>query len=547
MTDEPLASKASRLELVALFVLFCVLTCFFTAPQAFHLASQVGPHYDALFGIWRLAWIAHQLPRDPAHLLDGNIFHPETHTLTFSDAIPLLGVAAAPAIWLGASPVVAYNLLVLLSFPASGVAMYLLARALTGSRLAALVAGVVFAFQPYRVAHFPQIELLWTCWIPLAFLALHRVVQTPSRRAGVGLGVAVAGQVFSCLYYAVYLLTALPVLFAFAFLRRPALRLAAVWQPLMIAAAIILVCCGPYVATYLGGYDELRERSQGELAQWSPTLQNYLGTTPTSVLYRTQPLTVGPFEGVLFPGVVAVGLGVIGVARARWRETLPYLVLLIVCVDLSLGANGWLYSPLSAVLSPYQGLRAPGRMFVMVSACLTVLVAHGARALVDSAGRGRLALASALAIAVIAEGLAVPLPLNALPRGPERIYAWLANEPPTVVVEWPLPKPNSLGITREPDYMYFSIAHWQPLINGYSGRYPDSYIEFLHAVARFPDDRAISFLRRRNVHYVLMRRDADPLAYDAAIDAAGRDGRLLVVMRERWGDTETTVFRVPGA
>jgi hypothetical protein len=116
------------------------------------------------------------------------------------------------------------------------------------------------------------------------------------------------------------------------------------------------------------------------------------------------------------------------------------------------------------------------------------------------------------------EGLAVPLPLNALPRGPERIYAWLASQPPTVVVEWPLPKPNSLGITREPDYMYFSTSHWQPLVNGYSGRYPDSYIEFLHAVARFPDDRAISFLRRRRVRYVLLRRDADPIAYDAAVD-----------------------------
>ena len=53
-------------------------------------------------------------------------------------------------------------------------------------------------------------------------------------------------------------------------------------------------------------------------------------------------------------------------------------------------------------------------------------------------------------------------------------------------------------------------------------------------------------MRRRRVRFVLMRRDADPVAYDAAIDAAGRDGRLLIVMRERWADTETTVFRVPG-
>ena len=87
------------------------------------------------------------------------------------------------------------------------------------------------------------------------------------------------------------------------------------------AAAIVLVCCGPYVAMYVGGYDALRERSQSELAQWSPTLQNYLATTQTSLLHRTQPRTVGPFEGVMFPGLVAVGLAVIGIARTAWRET----------------------------------------------------------------------------------------------------------------------------------------------------------------------------------------------------------------------------------
>jgi hypothetical protein len=539
-------STTSGRELAAVFVLFSILTCLFTAPQVFHLGSQVGPHYDALFGVWRLAWIAHQLRRDPAHLFDANIFYPETHTLTFSDAIPLLGFAAAPGIWLGVSPVVAYNLLVLLSFPASGLAMYVLARTLTASRLAALVAGMCFTFQPYRIAHFAQIELLWTCWIPMAFLALHRVTRAPSPRAGVSLGLAVVGQVGTCLYYAVYLLTVLPVLFAFALVRRPVARLSSLWQPLAIAAVIVLVCSGPYVAMYLGGYDALRERSRGDLAVWSLTLQNYLGTTPTSLLYRTQPSTGGPFEGVLFPGGVAVGLAIMGIARTQWRDTIPYLVLLIVCVDLSLGINGFLYLPLSALLSPYQGLRAPGRMFVMVSACLAVLAAYGVRAIVDGSGRGRVAIASALAVAVLAEGLAVPQPLNALPRGPGRVYAWLARQPPSVVVEWPLPKPNALGITREPDYMYFSTSHWQPLVNGYSGRYPASYVEFLHRVAGFPDAPAISFLRRRGVRYVLLRRDADPIAYDAAVDAAGRDRRLLIVMRERWDNTETVVFQVPG-
>ena len=42
---------------------------------------------DPLFSMWRLAWVAHQLPVDPRHLFDANIFHPAARTLAYSDAM----------------------------------------------------------------------------------------------------------------------------------------------------------------------------------------------------------------------------------------------------------------------------------------------------------------------------------------------------------------------------------------------------------------------------------------------------------------------------
>jgi hypothetical protein len=41
-----------------------------------------------------------------------------------------------------------------------------------------------------------------------------------------------------------------------------------------------------------------------------------------------------------------------------------------------------------------------------------------------------------------------------------------------VIAEWPLPEPDSLGVTREPECMYFSTGHWHSLVNGYSGAIP---------------------------------------------------------------------------
>ena len=42
---------------------------------------------DAQLNEWILAWIAHQLPRDPAHLFEANIFYPAHDALAFSEPL----------------------------------------------------------------------------------------------------------------------------------------------------------------------------------------------------------------------------------------------------------------------------------------------------------------------------------------------------------------------------------------------------------------------------------------------------------------------------
>ena len=71
-----------------------------------------------------------------------------------------------------------HNLLLLGAMAGSGVAMFALARYLTGSRAAGVIAGIVFAFAPYRFEHAMHMELQWAMWMPLAFLALHRTFDT---------------------------------------------------------------------------------------------------------------------------------------------------------------------------------------------------------------------------------------------------------------------------------------------------------------------------------------------------------------------------------
>jgi hypothetical protein len=54
--------------------------------------------------------------------------------------------------------------------------------------------------------------------------------------------------------------------------------------------------------------------------------------------------------------------------------------------------------------------------------------------------------------------------------------------------------------------MFWSTAHWHPLANGYSGYYPNEYVETVVRTERFPDDRAIGQLRGVGVRYVVVHR-----------------------------------------
>src|SRR5262249_17161675 len=85
-----------------LAALFVALTAVMTYPLVWHLGDAVYDAGDPLLNLWVIRWVIHQLPRDPRHLFDANIFAPERHTLAFSETLIAPAVLTAPLAWLGA-------------------------------------------------------------------------------------------------------------------------------------------------------------------------------------------------------------------------------------------------------------------------------------------------------------------------------------------------------------------------------------------------------------------------------------------------------------
>jgi len=68
-----------------------------------------------------------------------------------------------------------------------------------------------------------------------------------------------------------------------------------------------------------------------------------------------------------------------------------------------------------------------------------------------------------------------------------------------------MPQPDELP-AHDPRYEYMSTFHQMPLINGYSGHYPESFLTRVHRLRGMPDDAALQTLVAENVRYVIVHK-----------------------------------------
>lgn len=531
------------IEIAGVLFVFGTLTVALTWPQGAHLRTHVASADDSLLSIWRISWIAHALgSAEP--VADANIFYPEARTLAYTDAVLLQGLIATPFIKAGASPVLVYNLLILGSIALSGAATYLLARRLTGSPPAAFVAGTIFAFVTYRFDHFMHLELQATVFIPLALWFLDRAFEHRRWADTAGFGVCLVLQLLSGIYYTVFLVTALAVAIPIRWLglpaearRRFAIQFAAV-------AVVSALCALPYLSLYLQNRTTVGDRSDADVQMYSATVTNYLGSDPNSLAHGSWGGPLGRSERRLFPGITAIGLALIGLWGWSARKTTLAVIAGIAFV-LSLGLNTPIYGWVRDVIFTYRGLRAPGRAGILVLLSVSLFAAYGWAAILARYPRWRVIGTGLLMAVLTVEYVSTPRDLLPLPTQAPALAKWLAQQPRSVVVELPLPKADALHTIQDGLYMYASTFHWQPILNGYSGFYPRSYLELLEQTSTFPSPQALAYLKQRRVDYIVLHgrhMKPDEFGRWAAALAARNDVEQIAQFPEPGGDD--LVFRL---
>ena len=296
-----------------------------TAAMALPLLRDVsgllpGDRADPVLNAWLLWWNTQSTPFTGSWW-NAPAFHPYPGALAYSEHLLGLLPLSGPLQWLTGSPVVTYNLVFLLTFPLCGAAGYVLGRELTGRRDAAWVAGLAFAFAPYRMSQLSHLQVLAAFWMPLGLAALHRYLRDPRPHWLAAFAGATTLQGLTNGYYLAYF-PVLVGLWAVWFSRGCGgwRRIARIGG----AGAAAMLPLVPLLATYrLLHAEQGLGRAPSEIAAYSADLTALAGIAPHLAFWGPLEWSPGP-EQELFPGV-AISL-LIGTAlwRARgWRPAAP--------------------------------------------------------------------------------------------------------------------------------------------------------------------------------------------------------------------------------
>ena len=272
------------------------------APLLPHLASAF-PHDsgDPLLNTWLLWWNTQHLPLTAAWW-NAPMFYPAPDVMALSEVLLGLMPITAPVQWLTGSPVVAYNVAFLLTFPLCGMAAALLAYVLTGRRDAAAVAGLAFAFAPYRMGQLAHLQMLAYYGAPLALAGLQLYDRTHRRRWLALFGGAWLMQALTN-GYALFHLSVLVGLWIVWFVRtrRALIEIAAAW-------ALALVPVAPLLLKYQQVHDRWHlTRDINEIRRFSVDLADFL-RAPSELVVWGERMWVGRPETTVFPGATVCAI-----------------------------------------------------------------------------------------------------------------------------------------------------------------------------------------------------------------------------------------------
>lgn len=520
-----------------------------TLPLVFRFTdSATGGYGDGVYFIWLIRWYQRVIfEGQGAPFFNAMMNYPEGWNLSTTDTALASALPGVPfSLLLG--PIAGYNFAMAITFVLSGLFMYIWVVHLTGSKSAGLIAGTIYAFLPYRMAHFlaGHLNLSGTAWFPLFFMGYFEILQQPTRKhwwppllTAISLGLIA----LTSMYYLYFTILIALVLF-FGYLLLISWRIL-LQKSFWVQSFMTLLVSSPFL--YIALKPFLKLSQSGGIADRSLDYANLYSASPTDFfIFSSDHFLFGKWissifdrslwiESSLYIGIITLVLILFHLIRKRNKEhqaiTRMALLVMVTAFILALGPSlhwnnhqvilqlpNWLQSisGLQETIIPlptwflfdhlpfYAKMRAVMRIGFFVLIFSSMLAGLGAAKFLQNSSTGKKRWLTILILGlVIFDFYPGSFAANIEKIEARAVDYWLAEQPGSGAV---VQMPFEASISQ--DQIYYTLTHQKPITGGFfNANQPPQYLYLQPILARFPDEKSVTTLKEFRVQYVLVNPD----------------------------------------
>jgi len=479
-----LFAKWFGLPVFLYYVLFYIISPHYWGHFTDGFFLDKGDGYQNVWNFWWIDWSITQLHQHPWFT---NYLHwPHGMTLITQTMNPFNGLVILPFVHLfDLSLIQSVNSMVMFSYIMSGVTMFWLVHYLNKSYAVAILAGAMYAFSSYHVAHgIGHMQLISMEWVPLFLLAWWRLLEKPSYKMAVGAGLALFLVALCDYYYVFYSVVAAAIIGGYVLYKRDLkiTKLNIKIFATFVGVCLVLVAPFFYKLSQLNKNDPLSGAHDAVAFSLDPFMAvipggNWHWAELTKAIWQPWPYSA---ESSMFLGLTIIVPLILLIVWWRKRSfKLPkwmnvWWIIFFTFFVLSLGPHLRIGTHvLNSVPLPYAWLTKliptleisgmPMRMIFMTMLSGIVLASFVFRRIDLRSRRGKYLMAAIAAVFII-EVYPNPLPLSY--PGPAPRYVELLRD---------LPQKSGTGVidnaaTTGSDALYYQTIHHKPMAFGYTTR-----------------------------------------------------------------------------
>ena len=383
-----------------------------------------------------------------------------------------------------------------------GYGCYLLANNFNRNYLSSIIAGIIFTFTTYHMAHsFVHIGLSMVVWLPIFVLFLFKLLEKQSKYYSIVGGIIFFLVSFTHLYYSVFITMFSIIFFAVYIFRQKKVSNKTFITNFSILLTIGLISTSVLFLLNPTSDDGFTMRPLFEHNIFSINLENLILPVPehtTQILsdygiifsfysFVDKPITSSyglQIENLVFVGYAVIFLSTLAIIRYRQKHVWFWLLICGIFVLMSLGPELKIFNESTGIILPdklfydtvpeWDETRVPARFIVMANLALAVLASYAVYGLIKnkfSSFKQQLVLTTIIGFVILFEFSMIPFPSFSEPI--PSVYEEIKNdESKFAVLAAPIGGTGDMRLMSNPEILYHQIYHEKPIYGGFESRIP---------------------------------------------------------------------------